>query len=110
MNVSAELQRLEAEHLGREQRQDGPLLADHPADQSVDRDEQRELAEVRPEAEPDAGQSRDVGIGGRHAPVARGRPTARDQSRALPRNTVRCPAGPFEEAGRCRRRARRART
>ena len=42
-----------AEDLGREQRDDRPLLADHPADERVDRDEQRELAEVLAQPQPD---------------------------------------------------------
>ena len=34
--------------------QDGPLEADHPADECVDDDEQGELPPVRPQAEADA--------------------------------------------------------
>ncbi len=37
----------EPEDIGRQERQDGPLLADHPADQPADRDEQGELPEIR---------------------------------------------------------------
>ncbi len=89
---------LEPEDFGRQQRYDGPFLADHAADECIDRDEQRELPEVGPQAEPDAARvlrprspcrlSRDRG---RHAPVARGRASARDQSWAPPAKTVEVP-------------------
>ena len=37
----------------REQREDAPLLPDHRADQRVDADQQRELPDIRAEAQPD---------------------------------------------------------
>jgi hypothetical protein len=43
----------ESEDVGRENWQNGPLLPGHPADKSRDRNQQSELAEVRPEAEPE---------------------------------------------------------
>ena len=43
--------RTRGEDLGRQQRQDGAFLAEHAADQCVDRDEQAELGEVGPQAE-----------------------------------------------------------
>ena len=90
-------ERLEAEHLGGQERQDRPLLADHPADERIDRDQQRELAELGSQAKAD-------GVGGgvrclcrldrngpAHAPVAGGRSTAPDQSRVPPTNTAGLP-------------------
>ena len=59
------------EDVGREERQDRPLLADHPADERVDADEERELAEVGPEAEPDRRED------GRHLRLAVGHADAR---------------------------------
>jgi len=37
---------VEAEHVGGQQRQDGAFLAEHPADQRVDGNEQRELGQI----------------------------------------------------------------
>ena len=47
----AAVARRQAEDLDGEQRHDRPLLADHPADERADPDEQRELAGVRAQAE-----------------------------------------------------------
>ena len=53
MNVSVRRERGEAELLLGQQRQDGAFLADHPADEGVDADEQQELAEVLAQPEAD---------------------------------------------------------
>ena len=45
--------RRQAERLDPEQRDDRPLLPDHPADERADPDEQRELAGILTQAEPD---------------------------------------------------------
>ncbi len=76
-------ERGEPELLLGEQREHGAFLADHPADERVDADEQRELAEVLLEAEP----QRCVGRGGAHRPVSNGRPVAVDQVSGPPSST-----------------------
>ena len=52
MNVSVGGELGEPELVLGEQRQDGALLADHPADERVDADQQRELREVLPQPQP----------------------------------------------------------
>ena len=63
----------EAEHAIGEQRQHGAFLADHPADERVDADEQRELAEVL--AQTRAGSGAGVAVVG-HASISSGVPVA----------------------------------
>ena len=74
-----------------EQRQDGAFLAEHPADERVDRDEQAELGEVRSQPQLQAGRA---SCGGLHGSVSSVRPVARPQSSGPPRNTATswCPA------------------
>ena len=53
MNVSAAVNAVSPNTSLGEQRQDGAFLADHPADERVDGDEQGELGEVLAQPEPD---------------------------------------------------------
>ena len=63
----------EAEDIGRKERQDGPLLAHHPADQGADRDEERELADIRAQPEDRAHEQTQRLIGAATEPVRLGR-------------------------------------
>src|SRR5205823_6429513 len=67
----------------REKRQNGAFLADHPADECVDADEQRELREVL--AQPQADGLRVLASGDRHSRV---RPVALAQSSGPPASTA----------------------
>ncbi len=67
----------EAEHGVGEQRQHGAFLAEHAADEGVDRDEQAELGEVGPQPEPQragraAGRASSTSVCRARRPVARG--------------------------------------
>ena len=81
-------ERGEPELLVGEQRQDGAFLADHPADEGVDGDEQGELGEVLPQPEPQTGA-----VGGAGGAVigrcARRRPVAVAQVSGPPSSTHR---------------------
>ena len=87
---------------------DGALLAEHPADQGVDRDQQRELGDVRAAAPAAIGRC-SVERSRAHLERATG---GRRPSPTGPRSgpTTSCAPGPFEQARAQRRRVRRART
>src|SRR5262249_38178089 len=65
-------------------------LADHPADERVDRDQQRELGQVLPQPEPDRFRVALLD----HVPVASARPLIAAQSSGPPTSTANslCPA------------------
>ena len=76
MNVSVAVNAVSPNSSLGEQRQDGAFLADHPADEGVDGDEQGELGEVLAQPESQAGAGAGGAGGGVHRPVARLRPVA----------------------------------
>ena len=106
MKVSGGGERAEREDLLGQQRQHGAFLADHAADEGVDRDEQGELGQVGAQPEPDRRCRR----GGGHRPGARAWPVAAAQSSGPPTRTASRGARPVRAGWRRSRRVRRART
>ena len=94
-----------------EQRQHGALLAEHPADQGVDRDQQRELGGVGAAAPAAVGRRRSSREGAVMGRTSAGCRCASAQSSGPPTSTATsCAAGALEQAGRRSSRARRGRT